>query len=67
MPEIKVGGMRCEHCREAVRKALSAVEGVAEARVDLAAGLALWRDKDEARPVQAERVRELIRELGFEA
>lgn len=40
MTTLKVEGMTCEHCVAAVKKALEAVPGVAEAHVDLAAGTA---------------------------
>ena len=36
--EIQVGGMSCQHCVNAVDKAVRAVPGVADAAVDLAAG-----------------------------
>ena len=36
---IPVAGMTCNHCVNAVRKALQAVPGVAEAAVDLEEGL----------------------------
>ena len=38
--EINVGGMSCEMCQSAVQEALSGVEGVAEAAVDLEGGKA---------------------------
>jgi copper ion binding protein len=36
--EIKVGGMSCQHCVNAVDKAVRAVPGVTDAAVDLANG-----------------------------
>ncbi len=38
--EINVGGMSCGMCQSAVQEALSGVEGVAEASVDLEGGKA---------------------------
>ena len=38
--EIVVGGMSCGMCQSAVQEALSGVEGVAEAAVDLEGGKA---------------------------
>ena len=35
---IKVQGMSCGHCKASVEKALNAVSGVTDARVDLAEG-----------------------------
>ncbi|MCL1916026.1 MAG: heavy-metal-associated domain-containing protein [Desulfovibrionaceae bacterium] len=67
MPEIKVNGMNCEHCRASVTKALSALPGIAEVRVDLSRELAAWRDQDPARPVDPEKVKEAVRRAGFDA
>ncbi len=36
--EIKVGGMSCQHCVNAVDKAVRAVAGVTDAAVDLTGG-----------------------------
>lgn len=38
MIEMKVSGMTCEHCVNAVRSAVAAIPGVAGVAVDLAAG-----------------------------
>lgn len=38
--ELKVDGMTCDHCVRAVTEAISGVEGVTEASVDLDAGSA---------------------------
>ena len=38
--ELTVSGMTCGHCQTAVTKALKTVEGVTDARVDLASGKA---------------------------
>jgi copper chaperone CopZ len=40
MIELKVSGMSCQHCSDAVAKALEAVPGVSRVEVDLGAGLA---------------------------
>lgn len=37
--EIKVEGMSCQHCAAAVKKAATSVPGVADAVVDLKAGV----------------------------
>lgn len=37
---LKVTGMSCGHCVQAVTKALQSVEGVSQARVDLKGGTA---------------------------
>lgn len=38
--ELKIEGMSCGHCRQAVKEALEGVEGVEAATVDLEAGTA---------------------------
>ena len=40
MTELKVDGMTCGHCENAVKGALESVSGVQQAEVDLASGLA---------------------------
>ena len=41
--ELKISGMNCPHCAQAVTQALAAVSGAGEVAVDLASGLA-WVD-----------------------
>jgi copper chaperone len=36
---LKVGGMSCQHCQQAVIKALKRLDGVRDVQVDLKAGL----------------------------
>lgn len=36
---LKVGGMSCQHCQQAVTKALMGLDGVQEVKVDLKEGL----------------------------
>ena len=40
MTELKITGMTCGHCQQAVKGALESVEGVQTADVDLATGTA---------------------------
>ncbi len=63
MPTIKIKGMSCNHCVMAATKALSAVEGIADVKVDLQKGEATYR---ELKPVDKEIVREAIRKAGYE-
>lgn len=63
MPIVKISGMRCGHCVSAVTKALSALAGVSEVRVDLASQEASYQ---ETAPVAASVVAEAIRKIGFE-
>ena len=66
MPTIKIGGMSCGHCVSAVTRALSALPGLADVQVELKPGSASWTDADPAKPADAEKVREVVRDLGFE-
>ena len=63
MPTIKVNGMTCQHCVMAVTKALEAVEGIANVKVDLEAGTATY---DEAEPVDVEVIRRAIEDAGYQ-
>lgn len=67
MPTIKIEGMSCGNCTSAVTKALSAMPGLSEVKVVLEPGSASWVDKDPAHPVDPEKVKEVVRDLGFEA
>lgn len=62
---LKVQGMSCGHCVEAVTRALEGVEGVRSARVDLDAGRAEV-DYDEGRTGTRELVGAVIEE-GYTA
>ncbi len=63
MPTVKVNGMTCQHCVMAVTKALSAIDGVTNVKVDLEAGTATY---DESGPIDAAVVRSAIEEAGYE-
>ncbi len=63
MKTIKIKGMSCRHCVLAVSKALSAVDGVKDVRVDLEKGEASF---EEERPVDMEAVRQKIVKAGYE-
>ena len=63
MRTIKIKGMSCRHCVMAVTKALSAVDGVKDVRVDLEKGEASF---EEERPVDMETVRQKIVKAGYE-
>ncbi len=60
---IKVKGMSCQHCVNAVSKALAEIEGVTDVSVDLTAGEVHFQ---EATPVPGEVLGEKIRKAGFE-
>jgi len=56
--------MRCGHCVSSVTKALSDIDGVSNVSVDLEKGEASF---DEETPVAAEKIKEVISSIGFEA
>lgn len=61
---ITVTGMRCGHCKNAVEKAVGALDGVVEAVVDLAAKT-LTVEFDPAKAGLSQ-IKEIIEEEGFE-
>ncbi len=63
--EFGVGGMTCAHCARSVEKALGEIDGVAEAHVNLANGLAAV-DYDPARTGVGELLR-AVRAAGYVA
>lgn len=63
MGTVKIKGMRCGHCVGSVTKALEAIAGVSNVKVDLATGEALY---DEGQPVEIQKIREAISAIGFE-
>ena len=56
--------MSCNHCKQAVTKALEAIPGVSDVNVDLEKGEAAWK---ESQPVDIAEVKKAINKLGFEA
>jgi copper chaperone len=62
IPTIKVDGMTCQHCVAAVTKALQAIDGIENVRVDLDAGTATY---EEAAPVDLKRIRKAIEDAGY--
>ena len=63
MPAITVTGMSCQHCVKAVTKALEALEGVTNVKVDLDSGKVEW---SETAPVAMETIEAAITGIGFE-
>ncbi|HRR40328.1 MAG TPA: heavy-metal-associated domain-containing protein [Syntrophales bacterium] len=62
MRTVKIEGMSCQHCVKAVTKALEAIPGVTDVKVDLARGEASF---EEAQPVDDQTLRERIRKAGY--
>lgn len=63
MSTVKIKGMRCGHCVGSVTKALEAIEGVTDVKVDLAKGEATYV---EGRPVEINKIKAAISAIGFE-
>lgn len=63
MKTVEVKGMSCNHCVQSVTKALSAVDGVTEVKVDLPGAKATFV---EAKPVDEAAVKKAIEDVGFE-
>jgi copper chaperone len=64
MSAIKVKGMSCNHCVMRVTKALQAIEGIKNVKVDLQSGEATY---DEDKPIDRKVIAERIRKAGYEA
>jgi copper chaperone len=64
MSAIKVKGMSCNHCVMRVTKALQAIEGIKNVKVDLQSGEATY---DEDKPIDRKVIAEQIRKAGYEA
>jgi copper chaperone len=62
---LKVSGMSCEHCVQAVTKALENISGVTKASVSLEAGTAEVETAAEAVPT--EQLVSAVKEAGYEA
>jgi len=58
--ELHVGGMTCEHCRQAVQRALAECEGAERAEVDLATGRAVVTG-----PADPAALRQAVEALGY--
>ncbi len=63
MTTIKVTGMSCQHCVNAVTKALSGIEGIQDVQVFLDKGEAQFM---EAKPVSKEVIREALKKAGHD-
>lgn len=63
MTTIKVTGMSCQHCVNAVTKALSGIEGIQDVQVSLEKGEARFT---EAKPVSRDVIREALKKAGHD-
>jgi copper chaperone len=67
MTTIKVRGMSCQHCVNAVTKALRAIEGIQDVQVDLDQGTASFTQAGPVDlPVDLEVVKQAIIKAGYE-
>lgn len=62
MDTIKVSGMSCQHCVNAVTKALDAIEGLEKVAVDLTKGEVSFVSNG----VEREKIRTAINQIGFD-
>lgn len=63
MKSIKIKGMSCQHCVMAVTRALGALDGIKDVRVDLKTGVATY---EEVKPVDAQVVAEAVKKAGYD-
>ena len=63
MISIKIKGMTCQHCVMAATKALGALDGVKDVKIDLKTGVATF---EEVRAVDPKAVAAAIKKAGYE-
>ncbi|MFP4072108.1 MAG: heavy-metal-associated domain-containing protein [Desulfovibrionales bacterium] len=63
MKTLSVQGMSCQHCVNAVKKALENVDGVTDVSVDLEKGEASY---ETTREVDEATVKEAVRKAGYQ-
>ena len=63
MKSIKIKGMSCQDCVMAVSRALGALDGIKDVRVDLKTGVATY---EEVKPVDAQVVAEAVKKAGYD-
>ena len=63
--KLKISGMSCQHCVKTVKDALTALEGVQHAKVNLRKGEAVVRFDELC--VSPANLRDAITQAGFEA
>lgn len=66
MPKIKVNGMHCDNCKNAVEQAVKAIPGVKQARADLDKKELEYQEYDAEKPIALDIIMDAIRDLGFE-
>ena len=63
MKSIKIKGMNCQHCVMAATKALAALDGVKDVKVDLKSGVATY---EEIKAVDLKAIAAAIKKAGYE-
>ena len=63
MKSIKIKGMSCQHCVMAATKALAALDGIKDVKIDLNSGVATY---EEVKPVDHKVIVEAIKKAGYE-
>ena len=63
MKSIKIKGMSCQHCVMAASKALAALDGVKDVKVELKSGVATY---EEVEAVDPKVVAEAVKKAGYE-
>lgn len=63
--KITVEGMHCEHCKNAVEKAVKAIPGVKDAKVNLDKKELEYEEYDENKPIALDIIMEAIEDLGY--
>ena len=62
MESLKISGMSCGHCVQAVKQALENVEGLKNVEVDLETGEARF---EQEKPVDMEVVKKAVQDAGY--
>lgn len=66
MATMKVDGMHCENCKNAVEKTVKAISGVKDAKVDLDKQELHWEEVDAQKPIALDIIMDAIKDLGYE-
>lgn len=66
MATIKVNGMHCENCKNAVENTVKNIPGVKSARVDLDKKELQYEEYDADKPIALDIIMGAIKDLGYE-
>lgn len=65
MATIKVNGMHCENCKNAVEQTVKAIPGVKDAKVDLDKKELEYEEYDKDMPIALDIIMDAIKDLGY--